>query len=142
MSGWTRRRALQSALAGIGTAFLPYAEIFAEPSASTRLLRAPKHALVIGNARYQHSPLKNSINDANGMAATLDKVGFSVTLGTDLTQSAMRDAIRAFGETLSQQAHQKDERQAPHANPPPFFSRHLPLLRPARPGIPPDRFII
>ena len=35
-------------------------------------------ALVIGNSSYQNAPLKNPVNDAKDMAATLRTVGFKV----------------------------------------------------------------
>ena len=44
-------------------------------------------ALVIGNDNYQTKPLKNSINDAKDLAATLEKLNFKVTLVTDADKS-------------------------------------------------------
>ncbi|MBI2510190.1 MAG: caspase family protein, partial [Betaproteobacteria bacterium] len=92
---WTRRRVLRAALAGGGVALLPRAGAVAQ-GGGTGLLRAPKVALVIGNSRYQQAPLRNPVNDANGIAAALKSVGFSVTLGLELGRSEMRDAIRAY----------------------------------------------
>ena len=55
-------------------------------------------ALVIGNAAYEHvPPLVNPRNDAEDMAGLLRRLGFVVTEGLDLTDSAMKDRIRAFG---------------------------------------------
>jgi uncharacterized caspase-like protein len=65
------------------------------------LLRATKQALVMGNSRYQHAPLKNPVNDANGMAEALKSTGFGVTLALDLGQSAMQDAIRSYTDSLA-----------------------------------------
>ena len=59
-------------------------------------------ALVIGNANYQSSPLRNSVNDAEDTASALRNLGFQVTLGTDMTRKEMRRVIRTFGESLKQ----------------------------------------
>ena len=59
-----------------------------------------KSALVIGNARYQTSPLRNPINDATDMAAMLRKLGFAVTLVTDADQRTMEKSVRTFGRRL------------------------------------------
>jgi uncharacterized caspase-like protein len=54
-------------------------------------------ALVIGNGGYQHTAhLKNPINDAEDMAAALQRLGFDVLRGIDLSQGGMRDIIRSF----------------------------------------------
>ncbi len=57
-------------------------------------------ALVIGNAAYKSSPLRNPVNDARAMAQALAETGFSVTLLEDGTETSMRRAIRAFGDEL------------------------------------------
>ncbi|MBU0769626.1 MAG: caspase family protein, partial [Proteobacteria bacterium] len=57
-------------------------------------------ALVIGNGAYKSSPLANSVNDANDMAAALKKLGFSVKLSINSDQKSMEDAIRSFGKEL------------------------------------------
>lgn len=44
--------------------------------------------------------MKNPANDATDMASALRKLGFSVTLKTDVNQRAMEESIRAFGTTL------------------------------------------
>jgi formylglycine-generating enzyme required for sulfatase activity len=59
-------------------------------------------ALVIGNANYQSSPLRNPVNDAEDTASALRSLGFQVTLGTDMTRKEMRRVIRTFGESLKQ----------------------------------------
>lgn len=99
----TRRRLLMAG-ASASALFLPvpYAWVWAQSSNGLKLLRTPKVALVIGNGKYQHSPLANPANDARGMAAALQEVGFSVTSGLELTQAAMREAIQAFSENLAQ----------------------------------------
>lgn len=58
-------------------------------------------ALVIGNGSYKNvKPLKNPPNDATLLAATLRKLGFEVTVGTDKSQREMKQLIREFGQRL------------------------------------------
>jgi hypothetical protein len=58
-------------------------------------------ALVIGNADYQHSgKLKNTVNDANLMARTLDELGFDVIKKTNATKSEMEQTILDFSREL------------------------------------------
>ena len=57
-------------------------------------------ALVIGNANYKESALRNPVNDAADVAAKLKNLGFEVTLRTDTTQKEMTRAITLFGEQL------------------------------------------
>jgi hypothetical protein len=60
-----------------------------------------KVALVIGNASYQYTnKLNNTVNDANGMAATLSELGFDVMKITDGTYEQMKNAIYAFGDRV------------------------------------------
>jgi formylglycine-generating enzyme required for sulfatase activity len=57
--------------------------------------------LVIGNGAYTNAPpLKNPPNDAALVAATLKKLGFEVTLGTNRSQREMKQLIRDFGQRL------------------------------------------
>lgn len=63
-------------------------------------LNVDRLALVIGNSAYQTAPLKNPINDAEDMAATLKKLGFKVILKKDADQRTMEDTIRHFGRQL------------------------------------------
>jgi len=58
-------------------------------------------ALIIGNAGYKSTPLRNSVNDANLMALELKKVGFDVTKVVNGTQNQMRKAISDYGTKLS-----------------------------------------
>jgi hypothetical protein len=60
-------------------------------------------ALVIGNNEYSEAPLKNSVNDAQAMALTLQELGFEVLLYTNIDQYNMKKKIRKFGETLAAQ---------------------------------------
>lgn len=57
-------------------------------------------ALVIGNGGYQQGPLRNPVNDANDMAATLSGAGFTVMKHVDADRAAMREAIRQFGDQI------------------------------------------
>jgi WD40 repeat protein len=60
-----------------------------------------KVALVIGNASYQYTnKLNNTVNDADGMAATLSELGFDVLKITDGTYEQMKNAIYAFGDRV------------------------------------------
>ena len=58
-------------------------------------------ALVIGNAAYRHAPaLANPKNDAEGVAASLKRMGFEVLAGTDLEKPAMDKLLQAFADKL------------------------------------------
>lgn len=57
-------------------------------------------ALVIGNSDYTKAPLRNPVNDANDIAAALNRLGFQVTLRTNVNRAQMRAAIRDFGQSL------------------------------------------
>jgi hypothetical protein len=63
-----------------------------------------KVALVIGNARYASSPLKNPVNDARDMAFALRRLGFKVIERTDITQKEMNRAITQFGSKLGSES--------------------------------------
>jgi len=53
-------------------------------------------ALVIGNAHYPALPLNNPVNDARLIAATLQRLGFEVTLGLDLRRADFLQALLQF----------------------------------------------
>jgi hypothetical protein len=58
-------------------------------------------ALVIGNAQYRNnSTLKNPVNDANLMEATLKDLGFEVIKRLNATKAEMEAAVREFTEKL------------------------------------------
>jgi len=60
-------------------------------------------ALVIGNANYVYlGKLKNPINDANDIAATLSSLGFEVTKLIDSSLIDLENAVLAFKEKLAQ----------------------------------------
>ena len=71
-------------------------------SGSAISVEIQRTALVIGNANYNTSPLRNSINDAADMAAALKKLGFIVTLITDANLKKMERSVRKFGIQLRQ----------------------------------------
>jgi len=60
-----------------------------------------KTALVIGNSSYKTGPLKNAVNDALDMAATLSEKGFKVILKQNASRTDMRDAIREFADEIN-----------------------------------------
>lgn len=71
------------------------------------LITTPAHtaterrtALVIGNSNYADGRLKNPVNDATDIAATLKSLGFSVTLKKDTDLHEMKDEIDKFGDSL------------------------------------------
>ncbi|MCP4409236.1 MAG: hypothetical protein GY807_16075 [Gammaproteobacteria bacterium] len=57
-------------------------------------------ALVIGNGNYDLAPLRNPVNDAQDIAATLRRLGFDIILSKDADLKAMEDAIRRFAVQL------------------------------------------
>jgi hypothetical protein len=57
-------------------------------------------ALVIGNAAYDTAPLRNPVNDARAMAATLRTLGFEVTALENAALTDMKRAIDDFGDSL------------------------------------------
>ena len=67
-----------------------------EPASQRRV------ALVIGNAAYADSPLRNPVNDATDIAAILRQLGFEVELLRDASRRQMQDAVRTFGRRLAQ----------------------------------------
>ena len=59
-------------------------------------------ALVIGNGAYQAVPaLANPANDARAVAAALDRLGFEVVSGFDLTNADLRRTVRDFAAKLA-----------------------------------------
>ncbi len=66
------------------------------PSSNARV------ALVIGNSQYGTAPLRNPVNDARAMASALSGLGFQVMERYNVNQTGMKQAIREFGQQLSQ----------------------------------------
>lgn len=67
---------------------------------TTQAVAEKRVALVIGNSNYLNSPLANPANDALDMSNALKKLEFEVDSYSNLDRTAMRQAIRAFGEKL------------------------------------------
>lgn len=57
-------------------------------------------ALVIGNGRYESAPLRNPVNDANLIAASLREMGFDVVARTDVNLREMQVAIKEFSRKI------------------------------------------
>lgn len=64
-------------------------------------LFAARKALIVGNAAYENSPLRNPVNDAILMEKTLKKVGFETWLYTDVDDVVFERAIIDFERRLS-----------------------------------------
>jgi tetratricopeptide (TPR) repeat protein len=61
-----------------------------------------RYALVIGNSKYKAvAPLKNATNDANDIAAELEKSNFEVIKVIDGDYTKMREAFTKFHQKLS-----------------------------------------
>lgn len=74
-----------------------------EAPAQTPLQQVERRtALVIGNASYGDTPLKNPVNDATAMAKSLEDLGFDVILLTNADQLQMKKAFREFGMRIKE----------------------------------------
>jgi hypothetical protein len=61
-----------------------------------------RYALVIGNSNYQDlGQLANPVNDATDIAASLEKMGFSVSLLKDATRRQINQALGKFHDDLA-----------------------------------------
>jgi hypothetical protein len=59
-------------------------------------------AFVVGNDTYQNvDPLKKAVNDARAMAQGLQKLGFKVTLGENLTRRDFIERFNAFENAIN-----------------------------------------
>ena len=63
---------------------------------------AHRLALVIGNNAYSDGVLKNPINDARAMSATLRELGFEVRVLENADRMAMQRAVVDFGRKLNE----------------------------------------
>ena len=99
----TRRRVLQSGAGALALlASTPFGSAWAQSEGATRILRAPKSALVLGNARYRNVPeLLHPANDANAIAALLGQCGFAVTALVDAERGKMASSIGDYAEALA-----------------------------------------
>jgi len=82
------------------TALAPAADAPRRDSAYPGVSR--RVALVIGNAGYKATPLRNARNDAEDVALALRGLGFEVTLITDADRARMYSATRDFSQSLKQ----------------------------------------
>ncbi|MDP3702481.1 MAG: caspase family protein [Hylemonella sp.] len=71
-------------------------------TASPANAKSGRVALVIGNASYADSPLKNPVNDARAMAKSLREMGFEVITRENANLQQMDNAVREFGRRLEQ----------------------------------------
>lgn len=58
-------------------------------------------ALIIGNSAYDQAPLRNPVNDARAMAATLRELNFNVMLVENADRHALQRAALDFGSKLT-----------------------------------------
>ncbi len=68
--------------------------------AQDRGLGERRVALVVGNAAYKNSPLKNPANDAKAIAVALRRMNFEVIERQNLGREAFALAAREFGDKL------------------------------------------
>jgi uncharacterized caspase-like protein len=61
----------------------------------------PRVALIIGNGAYTSGPLKNAVNDALDVAASLAAKNFEVILVQNGNRNDMRNAIREFSTKIN-----------------------------------------
>src|SRR3954470_3783946 len=93
----SRRRVLQGTA---GALLLPQSfPVFSQSGVG--LLRAPKHALVIGNSAYKDAPLKNPANDAKAIGEELKKAGFQVAVLRGPRREPMLKAIQEYAADLA-----------------------------------------
>jgi hypothetical protein len=72
------------------------------PAASASTLASNRAALVIGNSEYKKAPrLLNPVQDAKAVAAALQRLGFQVTDGYDLSTEQMRSILRELSTRLA-----------------------------------------
>lgn len=86
-----RRRLL---LAGLGLTAFPLLSplVWGQPKADS----VRRSALVIGNATYAFGKLRNPVNDARAVSATLQEMGFDVTRAEDADLPHMLEAMKEF----------------------------------------------
>src|SRR4051812_27298411 len=61
----------------------------------------PRVALVIGNAAYKDTPLRNPLSDARDVATHLERLGFVVIKRENLKAKEIGSALREFRSRLS-----------------------------------------
>jgi len=68
--------------------------------AESELSAGARRALIVGNAAYSSSPLKNSVNDARDMASLLRALGFSTSVLIDADRDAMSAGVQKFVDSI------------------------------------------
>jgi len=94
---------------GIGQRLLSalFLMLFGVTVASSNSHAAGRVALVIGNAAYENtSPLRNPRNDAEGVAAALERLGFNVITGFDTDRTTFAQKAAAFAKAARSEAAQ------------------------------------
>jgi hypothetical protein len=72
------------------------------PQAAVDVQPGRRLALLIGNDSYQHAEvLRNARADARAVAASLQSLGFTVSLKQDLGLEQMKEALRNFKESIA-----------------------------------------
>lgn len=79
----------------------PHVLVWAQTPDGAQLVRLPKIALVIGNAKYRTAPLKNPVNDARAIGQTLKDLGFEVSQHLDATKAELDAALTAHVAQLA-----------------------------------------
>ena len=89
-------------LLGVATTLNAYAQTVRDLGRTAVTLAVPyRVALVVGNKDYSVGPLTNPVNDAQDMAATLNKLGFDkIILRTNRTAKELESDIHEFGDEL------------------------------------------
>ena len=86
-----------------GQTTIEYVEIIRKEPVEKLILSQKRLALVVGNAAYQHAaPLKNTISDAESVAATLEELGFEVMKFTNLDYADFISAVKEFSSKVHQ----------------------------------------
>jgi hypothetical protein len=70
------------------------------PPEQTQTISGKRVALIIGNADYKFAPLKNPVNDAEDMNASLKKLGFDVIFLKNASYESMETGIKKFKKKL------------------------------------------
>ncbi|MDG4550843.1 MAG: SUMF1/EgtB/PvdO family nonheme iron enzyme [Candidatus Contendobacter sp.] len=77
---------------------------------SPPVLAEARYALIIGNGAYSSGPslppLNNPVNDAKAVADVLKKLGFEVTLRTNVSKREFFEALQVFQKKLADQSGQ------------------------------------
>ncbi len=97
----SRRKALRL-IGAAGGAMLPLGPLMAQAGRAGN--GEQKVALVIGNGAYKIGALKNPVADANAVASSLKRLGFSVTLREDTSLRDLIESMRLFSQRAANAA--------------------------------------